>query len=178
MAQLIRYWKYPAGYNYNSMPNDYGNAEVQKLMFDAGKSVNMDWQCNASGANSNSIAPAFKSYFFYSSAKKEDFNVSHVMNNLNSSWPVLLGGCSEKTNRFLGIFYSYDGCHRWVCDGYDEYISACYGGYAYLHMNWGWHETWGNVDYNGWYGYGLWTSDGSPENNFQFNHTAIINIHP
>ncbi len=177
MAQLIYYWKKPAIYDFNSMPLNSGNSEVQKLMFDAGKSVNMDWECEASGASPNAIAPALKSYFNYVSAVKEDFNVSHVIDNLSKGWPVLLGGCMDRTNLFLGIFYSYQECHRWVCDGYNEFISPCYGGYTYLHMNWGWHEAEGGSDYNGWFGYGVWYI---PQNdyNFQYAQSAIINIHP
>ena len=39
MAQVMAYWRYPNTYNWGSMPTASGNAEVQRLMVDAGSAV-------------------------------------------------------------------------------------------------------------------------------------------
>jgi len=108
------------------------------------------------------------------------------MNDLNARRPTILGGCKEQTNRALGVYYTYDGCHAWVCDGYHQ-INDNINGYSYLffHMNWGWHERFsspgnpslGGGDYNGWYQYNNWNISGL-NRNYQYANDAIINIHP
>ncbi len=125
-AQVIRYWQ-PANqyaYNYASMPNTSGNTEVQRLMKDLGlpQNLNMDYGCNGSSSGAD-IANALKTNFGLASANNISYGIStyqRVKDNLTNHWPVLLGGCSSRTNKFLGIIYAYSNCHEWVCDGYSS----------------------------------------------------------
>lgn len=185
MNQILRYWAHPNQYHYDyvNMPNASGNAEVQRMMRDAGNSVGMTYRCSASGANDYNVADAFKNTFDFSSATGPTFwNQSNysagsyltVQSNLSSGWPVLLGGYAKRRNVFLGIIHIPEEGHLWVCDGYWQTQNECYS-YLRFHMNWGWHETWGNTDYNGWYLFNEW----NPNNrNFQYAKDYIYNIHP
>jgi hypothetical protein len=127
----------------------------------------MNYGCAATGGSSadgGNVPGALKNYFGFSSANRSSYGLSSyetVQNNLQNNWPVLLEGCNDETNVFLGIWYTYNDCHEWVCDGYNEAnIAFCYNGelsgetLLYFHMNWGWHEIWGGSDYNGWFAFG------------------------
>jgi hypothetical protein len=175
MAQVMRHHQFPANYNYASMPAGSGNVEVQRLMRDAGVSVGMSYGCSSSAYGSN-IVPALKNTFGYGSANRWGYSTvngySRVKNNVSWGWPVLLEGHDASA-----------GGHEWVCDGWSEttyYI--CEGGiysitYLNFHMNWGWHETWGGTDYNGWFAFDNWNIWGLNWN-FQYNRYAITEIHP
>jgi hypothetical protein len=176
MAQVIRYWKSSPLYDYNSMPNSSGNIEVQKLMFDAGKYVDMHWDCDGSWALSGHIPDALKSHFNFSSANKitNSINIyNKTVDNLKKGWPVLLGGCRDKID--LGFFLIGLNCHEWVCDGFSEYISPCDGIYQYFHINWGWHEEGASTDLNGWFGFFYWNT---PGRYYRYAYDAIVDIHP
>lgn len=184
MAQLIRYWKSTPTYDYNSMPNNQGNAEVQKLMFHAGVFVDMTWGCETSGALTFKVDNALETYFGFNSGDRI-WNNQNIYNktydNLNKGWPVLLGGCATAKDFLnLGLFNIVGDCHLWICDGYQSAYSACGVGYTYYHMNWGWHETWANTDYNGWFGFYNWdiTYANGTHENFQYANDAIVDIHP
>jgi hypothetical protein len=43
MAQVMRYWRHPSRYNWDAMPVNWGNADVARLMSDAGISVGMSY---------------------------------------------------------------------------------------------------------------------------------------
>ncbi|MEO8405729.1 MAG: C10 family peptidase [Chitinophagaceae bacterium] len=190
MAQVIRYWS-PAngyGYNYASMPTGSGNGEVQRLMRDAGSTVGMSYGCSGSGANGGNVPGALTGSFGFTSANRHSYGgstYSQVQSNLSYHWPVLLEGCSSRTNVFLGIYYTYSDCHEWVCDGYiaTDYTwcnpDGTQGGAGYLsfHMNWGWHETWGGNDYNGWFAFNNWNISGAGLN-FQYAQDCVTEIHP
>jgi len=68
-AQILRYWAAPSFYNYNyaTMPNNGGNSEVQRMMVDVGYFVDMDWDCNGSGASTEKLKDAFQLNYGYSS---------------------------------------------------------------------------------------------------------------
>lgn len=134
MAQIMAYWRYPATYNWAAMPANIGNRDVQQLMVDCQNNIPSldDSSDSGTGAHLSDVAgvgvlghtlsPAagFKSAKFgYSSADFITYDYARVMNDLNAARPVILGGCNSQTNRALGIYYTYDGCHAWVCDGYD-----------------------------------------------------------
>lgn len=122
------------------------------------------------------------SRFQYASATHTQYNYLDVVGNLNVGQPVMLGGFRDRTNRFLGLYYTFDGGHAWVCDDYQQ---TNYVGYSFLmfHMNWGWHERFtisGNGsggDYNGWYQYNNWNIPGL-NRNYQYANDEIVNIHP
>jgi hypothetical protein len=185
MSQVLRYWAHPNqfGYNYATMPVAQGNGEVQRMMRDAGNSVDMDWGCNGSGANDYKVDNEFKNTFNFSSADGPAFlnqrnytssSYLTVLSNLNNNWPVILVGYNKRINRFLGIIYTYSEGHSWVCDGYWRSQNNCYS-YLRFHMNWGWHEAFGGNDFNGWYAFNLWNPS---TRNFQYGQSYIYNIHP
>ena len=207
MAQVMAYWRYPNTYDWANMPTAYGNSEVQRLMIDAGRTIpSIDYKKDdGTGANlsdvagvgvlGHTISPAagLKSdNFHYSSANYVNYDAIVVRNNIESHLPVILGGCDDRTNRFLGMLYTYDGCHAWVCDGYQQigsYFQDQNGNYAlnlyeYFHMNWGWHETYtvvgssnGIPDYSGWYSAYNWNIPGRNKN-YQYANDAVVDIHP
>lgn len=174
ISQVLRYWAHPhtQGYNYASMPNFSGNSEVQRMMRDVGNSVDMDYGCDGSGADSDKTPGSFKNTFGYSSASRSSYgsgSYQTVKSNLDFSRPVILDACRTRTNRFLGLIYTYSNCHAWVCDGYQSYQNNCYG-YLYFHMNWGWGGS-----YNGWYAFNSWTPGSY---NYQYAKDFCYNIYP
>lgn len=185
MTQIIRFWKSSPIYDYNLMPNNQGSPEVQKLMFHAGQFVDMDWGCDASSANGGKIDNALKTYFNINSIDRiwNDVNIHNTTyENLKKGWPVLLGGCRDRYDFFF--FHIPYNCHEWICDGFYESFNVCFGGYAFFHMNWGWHETECNnlpplnqPDYNGWFGFYGWNIPGL-NYNYKYYHDAFVNIHP
>jgi len=174
MAQVIRFHGISTshGYNYGSMPNGSGNSEVQRLMDDAGESVDMNYGCDGSGANGGKGPNALKNEFDFGSANRNSYGASSyltVINNHNRGLPVLLEGCRTR-RRFLGITWWYANCHEWVCDGYERIRNNCYS-YLDLHMNWGW-----NSSHNGWYLFNNWTL--SNGRNYQYYQDYVHEIAP
>ncbi len=144
MAQIMRHFEYPTNYNWANMPDDYGNYDIQSLMSDAGESVDMDYDCDGSGAYSWKVDDALEDEFNYSNASYGNYNYNTVRSNLQQNKPVYLSG-DRISGYFLGIPL-YKG-HAWVCDGYKEGHVCVFdddgniiGEYDFLlfHMNWGW----------------------------------------
>lgn len=196
VAQIIRYWHPTNGYAYNyaSMPASFGNGEVQRLMRDIGLPaiVNMNYGCAATGGSSASgaaVPGALKNHFGFISANRSSYGTSsylNVKNNIDWSYPVLLEGCNDQTNVFLGIWYTYQNCHEWVCDGYQSSTSTiCVNNSPvtittlYFHMNWGWHEVSGGNEYNGWFAFNNWTINfaGGTTRNYQYARDIVTDIH-
>lgn len=189
-AQVVRYWhptnKY--NYNYNAMPTNYGNTEVERLMKDIGLSenVNMDYGCTGSSADGGNVANALKANFGFSSANNAEYDYQRVKNNINVQQPVLLKGCNTSTGHYFIInwYNSYSDCHQWVCDGSSTYnYTICENGqwvgggsYLYFHMNWGWHEYGSSNDYIGWFGYNNWEISGV-NFNFHYSNGLTSEIH-
>ncbi|MBC7588896.1 MAG: C10 family peptidase [Chitinophagaceae bacterium] len=170
------------------MPNASGNAEVQRLMRDAGRNVAMDYGCGGSSADGSLVPTALKGgYLWYpfsvpgygfTSADRSSYGVSSyitVVNNLTHRWPVLLEGCASRKKGWL-FFWKYSTCHEWVCDGYNQTSNRCYG-YLQFHMNWGWHEQGLTNDHNGWFAFNNWYIPGR-NLNFQYGQDFTYNIHP
>lgn len=174
MAQLMKYWNYPPGYNWNSMTLTSGNLDVARLMADAGGSVGMEYGATSSGAYHDRVTPSLRGTFGYSSGANTDYTyASVVQNEIDNSRPVILTGFNTRTDAFLGlgIFYNYSTGHEWVCDGYEIYGNNCEA-YTYLHMNWGWSGS-----ANGNYFISNWTI---PHINFNFQYAreVVLNLHP
>lgn len=176
MAQVIRYWQYPSGYNYSLMPNTSGNIHVQTLMRDCGDEVDMNYGCTASGAQMSKVDNAFRNDFDYSSAKHGDYVWTTVRDNIVANKPVILGGFhTRNTHRFLFVkWYSYDNGHAWVADGHRRVGNYCSSG-NFLHMNWGWRNVFSSTNHNGWFTYHTWSVSGF---NFQYARDMIYNINP
>lgn len=144
MAQIMKYFEHPSSYNWSNMPDYFGTYDTQILMSDVGGSVDMDYDCEGSGAYSWKVDDALEDEFNYSNATYGNYNYNTVKSNLQQNKPVYLSG-DRISGYFLGIPL-YKG-HAWVCDGYraghvcvfDDYgnIIGEYD-YLYFHMNWGW----------------------------------------
>jgi hypothetical protein len=173
MAQVIDYSQ-PTnsfGYNYASMPATSGNAEVERLMHDAGVSVNMVYGCLGSyifTSNVPVVATSLINNFGFASANYvSGFDIVRCATNIENGWPVLLGGVDPNTN---------EG-HEWVCDGYQLAHSYCSSNaYTMLHMNWGWYEPSNpySPDYIGWYASNNWSVRGYT---FSTSQSMIAEIH-
>ncbi len=155
MAQVFRYMEHPVTgisdkcythytygeqcadfssttYDYASMPNGSGNAEVAELMYHCGVSVSMNYSPTGSGAYSNNVPTAYKNYFDYKNAiivskssYSDDAWHSILKNEIDNSRPMYYSG-------------SGSGGHAFVCDGYQAT--------NHFHFNWGWGGS-----YNGYF---------------------------
>ena len=163
MGQVMKFWEWPAQgvgshsyhpdgyaqqsanfgqteYHFELMPNtlDSTNTEEEyfetaQLLHHLGISVNMMYSGHGSGAYSDDVPDALRSYFRYNCD-------DHIYNwgwggphYSNEQWSQMLkdGGLDEH----LPLYYSASddnnqGGHAFVCDGYDEN--------NYFHFNWGW----------------------------------------
>jgi len=153
MAMIMYYYRYPihgAGshtnytdygnfyvdfsqqtYFYEAMKDqlDYYNNEVAKLIFHCATSVDMMYAPDGSGAYSENVPYALSTYFGYDSSceylRRGDYSLSEWKNmlkeELDMQRPMYYSGCSD------------EGCHAFVCDGYDSN--------DYFHFNFGWGGT-------------------------------------
>ena len=164
MAQLVAFWKYPVHGNGSHCYNheDYGeicadfentyydwnhiankineNSPIEEIeavalvSFHCGVMIDMGYGPDGSGGASGPIPGVMHQYFSYSDAnvqlRRDDFDTetwkSMVREQFDMGWPMYYGGCED------------DGCHAFVCDGYDDYDM--------FHFNLGWG---GSSD--GWY---------------------------
>ncbi len=102
-----------------------------------------------------------------------------------------MSGCRSLTQYWFIINWwtSYSTCHEWVCDGFSgtlylgrivttttvkgtttttyQSCTACVDN-GFFHMNWGWHETRGGNDFNGWF---LFSNFASPNSTYNFQYT-------
>ena len=150
MAQVMKYWDYPVTgfgshsyihsqygeqsanfgattYQWANMPNEVWshNDPVATLMYHCGVSVNMNYSASGSGAMSQDVETAMRSYFGYCGAKyrmkssySEDNWIAMLKAELNQSHPVYYSGANG------------DSGHAFVCDGYDNNDR--------MHFNFGW----------------------------------------
>ncbi|NOQ27486.1 MAG: hypothetical protein GQ564_19155 [Bacteroidales bacterium] len=176
MAQVMNYHQHPSSYNWGTLLNiywnfDFGSSganEIARLMRDVGNSVDMDYDCDGSGAATKDVDDALEDDFNYSNGGDyDDFinKIETVKSNLRYNQPVIFAGCQEQ---YLGGLW-YTGCHAWVCDGYRTFSNNCYG-WLYFHMNWGW-----NGSSNGWFGISSWTPG---TRDYKYNQRVVVNIHP
>jgi hypothetical protein len=151
-----------ANFVYTSMPNNVtsSNAEVSRLMYYAGVSVNMGYGADGSGAYSTDVPFALVNFFNYSPTTSYAEMASYTATN----WKNLL--IAELTaNR--PVYYSgsstASGGHAWVCDGYRTSDSK-------FHFNWGWSGSG-----NGYYAIGALNPLG---NNFNDANAIVYGITP
>ena len=164
MSQLMRFWAYPAQgignhcynhevygeicadfgnttYDWDNMPNtlNSNSSEAEKLAtgtlcFHCGVTIDMGYGPDGSGGASGPIPGVMHDYFNYCDAivqlRRDDYGTElwkeMVREQFDMGWPMYYGGCEN------------DGCHAFVCDGYDDYDM--------FHFNLGWG---GSSD--GWY---------------------------
>ncbi len=108
------------------------NAQIAKLMYDCGVSVDMDYTPTGSGAFVDGGDPSaqysYPTYFGYDATT---INFASYNSNQQASWISLLE--NEFNNKRPVNFEGTDptnGGHSWVCDGYSATNE--------MHMNWGW----------------------------------------
>ena len=150
MAQVMKYWDYPitgfgshsyvhseygeqsanfaaTTYHWDDMPIEVLNSNdaVATLMYHCGVSVNMNYSGSGSGAMSQDVETAMRSYFGYCGAKyrqKASYNdenwIAMLKAELDQSHPVYYSGSNG------------DSGHAFVCDGYDNNDR--------MHFNFGW----------------------------------------
>lgn len=171
MAQMMKFHRVPAMYNWNNMPDTYGTYDTQTLIRDIGVAVDMDYKPDGSSANNNEARDGFSSMGY--SVSKKDHNYQDVQNELLiRKRPVYMSG--DRKN-FIGLF-SWKG-HAWVCEGakyidqtvsyfveykiangsysslggpsYQSPITSSGSSYLYFYLNWGWGSNGGN----GWFAF-------------------------
>ena len=183
MAQIMKFWAYPstgAGsnsytsvvahnvnfatstYNYAAMPLTLTgeNAEVAKLIYHAGVSVNMQYAPGGSSASTQTAAEKFKENFKYASTAQYVAKASYD----NIKWHILIRAqiLSGKPVMYRGT--GNMGGHAFIVDGF-QYPE-------YYHVNFGWG---GSGD-----GYYYFTSLNSSNGNGNFTQDqgGIINLYP
>ncbi|MCL2282249.1 MAG: C10 family peptidase [Fibromonadales bacterium] len=180
MSQIMNYHKYPAKgrgiipayvtsteklampavnmdtvtFNWSSM-ND--NA-IATLMSVAGKSVEMDYGIEGSGAASKDAAVALRGYFDY------DQSIQYIERSaIGDDWENIL---KEQIDLSLPVYYAgmsgSGSAHAFVLDGYDNT--------GKFHFNWGW-----GGQYDGWF---ISTALEPSTHNYNYSQSAIINIMP
>lgn len=186
MAQIMKYYNYPAqgvgsfsynhpafntlaanfgstDYNWSSMPTKAtsANPALATLMFHCGVAVQMNYDPQGSGAASEVVPYALKTYFNYDNTMQllARENVGN-----DEIWRTII-----KTELEAGrpVYYAGSGSaggHAFVCDGYDASNPTKF------HINWGWS---GNS--NGYFAIGaLTTSNGA----FNEYNRIIVGIKP
>lgn len=165
LGQIMAYHKQPQSYKghtyfWDRMPKKFdvydGSDEaysVSYLINDIGKAVSIKYGISGSSASSTKC-PWALTIFGYSSSGYKDYNVTGVIESLQSARPVYMSGREEGAS---------EG-HAWVADGY-YYYRKDYTYYTveklekvgerseidyYLHMNWGWDGK-GENSNNGYY---------------------------
>ncbi len=150
MAQVMKYWNYPetgfgshsyvhsqygeqsanfaaTTYRWDEMPNDVwsNNDAVATLLYHCGVSVDMNYSGSGSGAQSQDVETAMRSYFGYCGAKyrqkssyQDDAWIAMLKAELDLAHPIYYSGANG------------DSGHAFVCDGYDSN--------DLMHFNFGW----------------------------------------
>ncbi len=169
VAQIMKYWEFPSGFDWSDMPDSSGTNSTAELMVSVGYNTHTIWNIDGNGAsgthNIQAFDDAFTFWFGYGSATHRNYtfsDVNFVTNDLDKSQPVIFGGLDW--SELIG--------HVWVCDGYKKHIYPCWGTIILLRMNWGWRG-----DYDGWYSYNNWYISGKNQH-YNQNKELIYNIHP
>lgn len=192
MAQIMRYWSYPATgtgsssynagsygtlsatystttYNWANMPFSINtpNHDVALINYHCGVSVDMNYSPTGSGAwviTSDDPICAQNSYVTYFKYDPSTIQGLRRGGYTESAWLALI-----ESDLNLGRPVQYVGDdpiqgdgHTWVCDGYDQN--------NYLHMNWGW----------GGYSDGFFQVDSLSTPGFDpsSNHQVVVGIVP
>ena len=174
IAQMLKYWEYPTGYNWNNMPDYTATDETRYLIhhirvfYERYKTIN--YECDGTGTSGEAIDDVIKNNFGYRSATYASFNTETLMNEvLYNGRPAILTG--QSPNGGDGHAWVCDGGHRWsVCLSEDATFPAVT--YNYFHMNWGWAGQ-----YNGWFNYSNFTIPDLGYN-FNSNKKMVYNIIP
>jgi hypothetical protein len=185
MAQIMRYWEYPtqgtgshsynAGtygtltanfattYNWANMPLAGSNADVAKISYHCGVSVNMNYSPSGSGAQvcgsgGPSAQYSYKTYYKYDPGLH---CMSYSGNTATWNAALVAEFAAGRPVQYVGVDPTAGG-HTWVCDGNDAADK--------MHQNWGW----GGAS-DGYYDVTALTPSGM---NFSNQMDALIGIKP
>jgi photosystem II stability/assembly factor-like uncharacterized protein len=155
-----------ATYDWANMPNalSYSNSSAEKdaiatLCYQAGVSVNMNYDPDGSGASTRDVLFALTSFFKYDpttielvtyDVADESEYLNKIKNEIDNNRPIYYDG------------YGESGGHAWVCDGYDDNDK--------VRINWGWGGY-----YNGYFLLSNMVAGGS---DFTDGNSMIIGIQP
>lgn len=185
MAMIMFYYRYPTNgigshtnqtnygdfyvnfaqqnYFYEAMMDklDFYNNEVAKLIFHCGTAVDMMYGADGSGAYSEDVPWALSHYFGYDNnceiLSRSSYSLSQWTNilkeELDAKRPVYYAGCSD------------EGCHAFVCDGYDSR--------NYFHFNFGWGGS-----SNGFYILKAVATDSNAVGGFHHSQRMVRRIYP
>lgn len=194
MGQIMNFYQHPSWYNWQNMDADHlrYHEDIQDLMVDIGKAVNMKYKDNGSGAEIEDAKKAFDKNFEYYVTKKNHIPLEVGREILNNRRPVFMRG--QPSPNFLG--FQTESGHSWVCDGarrldknnaytielltysggkysytnggrYSSSNNGYYASILYLHMNWGW-----GGEYNGWFGCNV-SQPGPNEKDYKYNREDL-----
>lgn len=218
IAQIMGYYKYPTRtlldrsttavnmvFNWDGITAEKDAFEIEgqyqkqlsNLLAYIGSKIDMEYGCDGSGANADN-AMSFMKACGYSGTSGVDFNFTNVISQIKKKKPVIMTGKKNRTNRFLGLIYTYSGGHAWVVDGYsfdeateehryqidtndesatkDVLLSVSYN-HPLLHINWGW-----GGDSNGLFASGCFHTteaenfdgdDNTRNSNYKYKHTVF-----
>lgn len=161
LAQILNYWKWPErGHglhhnandttlcvNYDESVYDWEHTlteykpdsesslieEIQKIMYDCGVAVNMQYSSNGSAAFTEDICDALYSYFDYkTTARIISRDELNDLENPDSIWINLIKKELDagRPVPFSGMDHINKNSHSFICDGYDDQ--------NYFHFNFGW----------------------------------------
>ena len=184
MSAIMHYWQYPVtgdgdnscycggwGTQYADFSDTYyeyaamgdassGSDAASVLTWHAGIAVNMNYDCEGSGAQVTGGYPsteyAMKNYFKYKSSIYDTAPYSWS----DAQWIAKLKEEIDANRPFIYVGYNDEGGHAWNCDGYDDEM---------FHMNWGW----GGQE-NGWFT----VTDATDPNGWGDGSHVLINIEP
>lgn len=143
---------------------------VSQLMLYAGYAAQMDYGLDGSGASSYWLALGMAEYFDYDPyAWRFEARSGYSV----SEWDALIYGELQAKRPIIFSGSGTQGGHAFICDGYD--------GEGLYHFNWGWGGS-----YNGYfklhatnpYGSSRVYTDGTIDNGFAMNVTAILGLQP
>lgn len=167
MAQIMKYWNYPAGgigqneyypkwhpeygkisaffnetdYGWSNMPLNVTspNQDIAELSFHCGVAANMNYSYTGSGAYITDALVGLNKYFDYSDS------MSYLRREFFADG-IWIDKIKNELNQNRPVMYcGYNSTqtfgHTWVCDGYNSL--------GYFHMNWGWGGSYnGNWEIN------------------------------
>ncbi len=131
---------------------------VATLMYHCGVAVNMDYGIDASGAYSEDVPNAMKTYFDYSSEIKKLNRAAYSDENWKK---ILLSELHSKRPLYYAGRNDENGGHAFICDGYQKQMKLG----EFFHFNWGWSGS----------SNGYFTID---DMMFDYGQSIILNIAP
>lgn len=116
--------------------------QVAHLMRFLGVAVNADYKSNGqTGADTGDMVKHLKNWCGLSSSSTiYNYDVDYVRNALqqNPNSLVMARSYANRTNRFLGLVYTYEDGHAWIIDGLRRIRYSSSNIKDYVHCNWGW----------------------------------------